>query len=64
MDLHSFVERFDDYFETARRHGWAIELGNILMMRRDPWTPWELADRSFYDLLRQGLSQSSPRQRI
>ena len=26
----------DDYFETARRRGWAVELGNILMMRRDP----------------------------
>jgi hypothetical protein len=56
LDFHNLVENFDYYFDAAKAHGWSVEIGNILGMRRDYFSPWEPANQEFIDLIRKGIS--------
>lgn len=60
-DMMNFTENTDRYFESARDLGAAIELGNILLQRKNIFTPVTVADDAFFDLLRAGcLPHTTP----
>jgi len=56
FDLHNYMEKFEEYFNAAREHGMSVEVGNILGMKQDRFTPWTPADDAFYDVIRRGIS--------
>jgi hypothetical protein len=64
LDFHNYVERFDDWFALGRRHGWPVEIGNIMAMKRDALASWEPADAAYLAQVRRGLeaavAQSAP----
>lgn len=55
-DMMNFTENTDRYFESARDLGAAIELGNILLQRKNIFTPVTPADDALFDLLRVGCA--------
>jgi hypothetical protein len=59
-DMMNFTENTDRYFESARDLGAAIELGNILVQKKNIFTPVTAADDAFYDLLRAGCAPHTP----
>lgn len=53
-DMMNFTENMDRYFESARDLGAAIELGNILVQKKNLFTPVTATDDAFFDILRAG----------
>ncbi len=59
FDLHNFIERFEEYFKTAKENGASVHVGNILGMKRDRFSAWKPADKEFYDTIRRGISSDA-----
>jgi len=55
-DMHEFNEGLDDYFDSARRLGACIELGNVLVSRDYKFAPPRPADTALWTRLRKGCS--------
>ncbi|WP_308635454.1 TIM-barrel domain-containing protein [Paenibacillus silvisoli] len=55
FDFHCYAEHLPDYFNLAAEHGFSVQIGNILGMKRDFFSDWEPADTAYYDMLRDGL---------
>jgi hypothetical protein len=55
-DMHEFNEGLDDYFDSARRLGVSIELGNVLVSRDYKFAPPRPADTVLWTRLRKGCS--------
>lgn len=54
-DLHCCLENLEGWFASARRCGAAVEIGNLLYVKDDPWREVRLADASYYERLRRAL---------
>ncbi|RYG33680.1 hypothetical protein EON81_17590 [bacterium] len=57
-DLHNFIERFEEYFESTRRSGDSFHIGNIFGMRIDRLSPWEPADERHFEPMRDALAKA------
>lgn len=55
FDFHCYVENLEGYFRTAKEEECSVQIGNILGMKKDFFSPWEPADSDYYDILRHGL---------
>ena len=54
-DFHCTVERLEDYFESARKTGSSVQVGNVLF-RRDDWiSNPRPCDDEYYRILREHL---------
>lgn len=53
-DMMNFTENMDRYFESARDLGAAIELGNILVQKKNLFSTVTPTDDAFFDILRAG----------
>jgi len=54
-DMMTCTENTERWFESARRTGAAVEIGNVLMVRDDVFSAARPADAAYYALLRAGL---------
>ncbi|HEY9249783.1 MAG TPA: TIM-barrel domain-containing protein, partial [Rariglobus sp.] len=55
-DMHEFNEGLDEYFDSARRLGVSVELGNVLVSRDCKFAPPRSADAALWTRLRKGCS--------
>lgn len=53
-DMMIFSENTRKYYESARRLGATVEIGNVLAQRENIFSPVRKADRDFLELLRNG----------
>jgi hypothetical protein len=54
-DMMTCTENTDRWFESARRIGASVEIGNVLHQRPDAFTTVRPADDDYWSLLRSGL---------
>jgi len=54
-DFHNHLEGMDQWFESARRIGASVQIGNVLWYRKDRFSEPQASDSSYRDMLRQGL---------
>lgn len=55
FDFFLYDENRERFLDLARRHGFAVEIGNILADKRDYFSPVEPAGDDYYAVLRQYL---------
>lgn len=55
-DLHGFRENLEGWFDSARHCGAAVEIGNLLYVKDDPFSEARPADASYYERLRIALA--------
>ncbi len=56
-DFHPVSEYMDQYFESAKRMGCGVQIGNVLYCRDDLLSQGRRADPAYYELLRRHLGQ-------
>lgn len=61
LDFHNFCEHFAEVLALARRRGWAIEVGNLMMMKRDHFAPWQPADAGYLEVVRRAITPDQAR---
>ncbi|MFD0673844.1 TIM-barrel domain-containing protein [Cohnella sp. GCM10027633] len=61
FDFHCYAERHERYFDLALEADCSVQIGNVLAMRRDYFSPWEPADAAYYGMLRAGLERHAGR---
>jgi hypothetical protein len=54
-DFHTVLEHLEEYFASAQRHGASVQIGNLLQVRDDPFSPPRPADAAYYEMLRRWL---------
>lgn len=54
-DFHNFLENLDAWFASAARNGSPVQIGNLLMTKRDKFSEWEPASPDYYEHLRSKL---------
>jgi len=57
-DMHNFLENLEGWFESARRLGAAVQVGNLMFVREDKGSGITAADDAYYDLLRSCLART------
>jgi len=55
FDFFLYGENRELYLETARQNGFSIEIGNVMVDKKDYFSPIEAADDKYYSLLRKYL---------
>jgi len=58
-DLHGTIENLEGWFDSARRCGAAVEIGNLFYVKDDPLSEVRLADVSYYERLRTALGKKA-----
>jgi len=58
FDFHLYLENYDRWFAVARSMGAPVEVGNILWMKRDRFSPTEPATETLWEMLRNELPTS------
>lgn len=53
-DMMIFSENTDKYYESARRLGATVEIGNVLVQKENLFSPVRKADRDFMEVIRSG----------
>lgn len=61
FDFHCYAERHEAYFDLALAADCSVQIGNVLGMRKDFFSPWEPADEAYYGMLRKGLRRHAGR---
>lgn len=56
FDFHLYLENYDRWFATARSMGAPVEVGNILWIKQDRFSPALPASEDLWSLLREELS--------
>ena len=59
-DFHGVLENMEEWFASARRLGAAVEIGNVLYVRDDPFSDPRPADDQYYRTLRRSPCQRHP----
>lgn len=54
-DFHNHLEGMDQWFESARRLGASVQIGNVLWYRKDRFSEPQASDSSYREMLHQGL---------
>jgi hypothetical protein len=54
-DFHTYLENLEEYFESAKKCGASIQIGNIIYSREASFAKAELADAKYYDILKKYL---------
>ncbi len=54
-DFHNFLENFERYLLSAHDHAASVQVGNVLLIQRDPFTPPELPNADYFGTLRRLL---------
>jgi hypothetical protein len=54
-DFHNYLDNLEGWFDSAAALGASVQIGNLLMVRDDRFSPAREADAAYYELLRRKL---------